>query len=113
MQQPNLDRLIDIQQQVADSPPEDAAGQPIWVWDDLDTDLPAEYLPVSGMEQFQAQQTLATAVARFRIRYREDLARTMRVIFDGQTWAVTHFEEDRRFERRQYLVVTAQLVAAP
>lgn len=107
---PNLDRRITIQS-AATAP--DASGEPIKTWSDFAADEPAEYLPVSGREQLEAQQQLATAVARFRIRYREDLTRAMRLVFEGATWNIRHLEEDRRFDRRQYLLITAELVAAP
>lgn len=107
---PNLDRLIDIQS-VTET--RDEFGDPVETWADFDTNVPAEYLPVSGAEQFQSQQHLATATARFRIRYRTDLTRKMRIVFDGDTWNVQHFEEDRRFDRKQYTIVTALLIAAP
>lgn len=106
---PNLDRRITIQS--ATTTP-DATGQPIKTWADLAADVPAEYLPLSGREQLEAGQHLATAVARFRIRFRSDLARAMRVVFESQYWNIRHFEEDRRFDRRQYMIVTAELIAA-
>jgi SPP1 family predicted phage head-tail adaptor len=106
---PELDRLITIQ---SATEAQDASGQPIETWADLEADVPAEYMPVSGGEQFAAFQHLATAIARFRIRYRTDLTRKMRLIFEDETWNLRHFEEDRRFDRRQYLVLTAELIAA-
>lgn len=107
--QPNLDRRVTIQ---SASTAADAAGQPIETWSDFAADVPAEYLPVSGSEQFEAQQQLARAVARFRVRHRADLTRRMRLVFEGGNWNIRHLEEDRRYGRRQYLVITAELVGA-
>lgn len=105
-----LDRSIDIQTPTGTR---DAAGQPVASWADFEAGVPAEYLPVGGAEQFEAQQRLGAATARFRIRYRTDLTRKMRIVFESGEWDIRHFEEDRRFDRRQYLLVTAELVGAP
>jgi SPP1 family predicted phage head-tail adaptor len=107
MAHPHLDRRITIQ---SATETQDANGQPIPAWADFITSLPAEYLPVSGAEQFQAQQVLARAVAKFRIRWRDDLTREMRVVFDSVTFDLRHFEEDRRFDRRQYMILSVEAV---
>lgn len=108
-EQPNLDRLIDIQ--VA-TETRDAAGQPVETWADFVAKVPAQYMPVSGREQFEAQQVLATAVAKFRIRYRSDITRKMRLVFEVENWEIRHLEEDLRFDRRQFMILSAELVAA-
>ncbi len=105
----SLDRLITIQQ-VTET--RSSYGHPTESWSDLEADVPAQYLPVSGAEQFQARQHLATAVARFRVRWRTDLTRKMRIIFDSENWNIQHFEEDRRYGRQQYLLITALLIGA-
>ncbi len=109
LEQPNLDRLIDIQ--VA-TEVRDAAGQPVETWTNFVAKVPAQYMPVSGREQFEAQQVLATAVAKFRIRYRSDLTRKMRLVFESENWEIRHLEEDLRWERRQYTILSAELVNA-
>ena len=91
---------------------QDAHGQPVETWSDFLTELPAEYLPVSGAEQFQAQQVLARAVAKFRIRWRDDLTRKMRLVFEDQTFGITHVEEDRRWDRHQYMILSTEQVPA-
>ena len=107
MPHPHLDRRITIQ---SATETQDAHGQPIETWADFATELPAEYLPVSGAEQFQAQQVLARAVAKFRIRWRDDLTRKMRVIFDDVTFDLRHFEEDMRHSRHQYMILSVEAV---
>ena len=109
MPHPHLDRRITIQ---SATETQDAHGQPVETWSDFLAELPAEYLPVSGAEQFQAQQVLARAVAKFRIRWRDDLTRKMRLTFESQTFGITHAEEDRRYDRHQFLIVTAELIPA-
>ncbi len=106
---PELDRRITIQSATV---AQDASGSEIPTWSNLHVDMPAEYLPLSGSEQFEASQRLATARARFRIRYRSDLTRKMRIVFESENWNLTHIEEDRRFDRRQYTILTAELLAA-
>jgi len=106
---PELDRLITIQ---SATEVQDASGEPIETWADLEADVPAEYMPVSGGEQFAAFQHLATVVARFRIRYRTDLTRKMRIVFQDENWNLRDAEEDRRYDRKQYMILTAELLAA-
>ena len=110
MAHPNLDRRITIQSATF---ARDAHGQSNPTWSNFLVDLPAEYLPVSGAEQFQAQQQLARAVTKFRIRWRDDITRKMRLTFESNTWDVKHIEEDRRYDRHQFSVITAELVPAP
>ena len=98
-----LDRRITIQQ---NTPTRDSVGQSIDSWADLAT-VWAEVVPVSGSESFQAKQVGAEAVAKFRIRYRSDVLRKMRVVYDSDNYDIADIQEDRRFERRQYQIITA------
>ena len=98
-----LDRRITIQQS---TPTQDAAGQPIESWAALAT-VWAEVVPVGGSEVFQAKQFGAEAVAKFRIRYRGDVTRAMRVVYDSDNYDISDVAEDRRFERRQFEIITA------
>lgn len=106
---PNLDRIITIQ---SVTEVRDAAGQTIETWADFAADEPCEYLPLSGSEQLQADQRVAKSRARFRIRYRDDLTRKMRIVYDAENWNLLSYEEDRRFDRRQYMILMAELIAA-
>ena len=98
-----LDRRITIQQ---NTPAQDAAGQPIDSWADLAT-VSAEVVPVGCSEIFQARQTGAETVKKFRIRYRGDVTRKMRVVYDSDNYDIQDVAEDRRFERRQFQIITA------
>jgi len=98
-----LDRLIVIEQS---TPAQDAAGQPIKSWAALAT-VWAEVIPVGGREVFEARQFGAETVAKFRIRYRGDVTRKMRVVYDGDEYDIAGVAEDRRFERRQFEIITA------
>ncbi len=106
MTQPgSLDRRITIQQNTPAAVP-GGTGEPIDNWADLAT-VWAEVIPVGGSETFQAKQTGAEAVAKFRIRYRGDVLRKMRVVYDSDNYDIADVQEDRRFERRQYEIITA------
>ena len=99
----SLDRRITIQQATE---AQDSKGQPIKTWAALAT-VWAEVIPVGGSEIFQARQVGAETVAKFRIRYRSDIERKMRVVYDSDNYDITDASEDRRFERRQFLLITA------
>ena len=101
-----LDRQITIQEDVGT---QDAAGQPVEDWQDIATNptIWAEVVPVGGREVFEAQQVGASAVAKFRIRYRGDVLRKMRVVYDSDNYDIADVAEDRRFARRQYEIITA------
>ncbi len=99
----HLDRRITVQQ---NTPAQDAAGQPVESWADLAT-VWAEVVPVGGTELFQARQFGAETVVKFRIRYRGDVTRAMRVVYDSDNYDIADVAEDRRFERRQFEIITA------
>ncbi len=98
-----LDRRITIEQ---NTPTQDGAGQPIDSWAALAT-VWAEVVPVGGSERFQAMQVGAETVVKFRIRYRGDVLRAMRVVYDSDNYDIADVAEDRRFERRQFEIITA------
>ena len=100
-----MDRLIDIQEKTT---AQDGAGQPIEDWTDLSTNVWAEWIPVSGREFFAAQQTNATALAQFRIRYRSDITvGSHRIVYDGNTYDIAEAEEDKRFGYKEFLFIRA------
>jgi SPP1 family predicted phage head-tail adaptor len=105
MRNPNLDRRITIQSST-ETP--DSRGTPVATWADTIPDLPAEYLPSGGREQFAGDRHPSIAHVQFRIRYRADIVPSMRIIHDGAIHNISHAEEDRRFLRRQYLLITTQ-----
>ena len=98
-----LDRRIVIEQS---TPAQDTAGQPIDSWAELAT-VWAEVVPVGGSEVFQAKQFGAETVKKFRIRWRGDVTTKMRVVYDSNNYDIADVAEDRRFERRQFEIITA------
>lgn len=109
MRSPNLDRRITIQS--ATETPDDR-GTPVVVWVDTIPDLPAEYLPSGGREQFAGDRHPSIAHVQFRVRYRRDITPAMRLVHDGVVHNISHAEEDRRYLRRQYLLITTQVLPA-
>lgn len=100
-----MDRLIDIQQ---NTPVQDGVGQPIENWTNLDTNVWAEWVPVSGREFWAARQVNATALAQFRIRFRSDITvGSHRIVYDGNTYDIAEAEEDKRFGYKEFLFIRA------
>jgi SPP1 family predicted phage head-tail adaptor len=58
-------------------------------WNDLDAELPAEVVPLSGREYIQAQTNLVEVTARITIRWRADVDPSMRIVFGGIVYAIT------------------------
>jgi len=103
----DLDRRIRIERATTAT---DAFGEEIKTWVELAT-VWAQVVPLGGREFFEARQVNATQTTRFRIRYRADITREMRVIYDGLTYGIEAAEEDRRFDRLEALLITAVAVA--
>jgi SPP1 family predicted phage head-tail adaptor len=66
---------------------QDAVGQPVVGWQDVCTTW-ADARHLRGMETLKADQPTATVKASFRIRHRDGLDETMRVLFNGDAYNV-------------------------
>jgi SPP1 family predicted phage head-tail adaptor len=86
-----LDRRITIQRK---SVTESGSGEPIETWADLAT-VWAQARPLRGDERFATRQLVGTAVMTFHIRYRGDLAITVkdRISYDGKLWDILDVRE--------------------
>lgn len=81
----HLDRRITIQRRATDI---DALGQEAGEWVVVAT-VWAQPMPAKGREYFAASQMQAEGAMAWRIRYRADLAATMRIVDDiGQYWDI-------------------------
>lgn len=89
-----LDRRITLQER---TDTRDAAGEPIPAWTTLDT-VWAALIPLTGREQFEAQQVNAQRPAKFQIRYRDDVTETMRISWDGEVWDINGISQIGRRE---------------
>lgn len=74
-----LDQRITLQSRVAGV---DALGQEAVTWSDVAT-VWAQAQPLRGREFFAAGQTQSEVAIRFRIRHRDDVTSTMRVLWRG------------------------------
>lgn len=69
-------------------------GEEIVTWADVVTDtedhcLWAEAWPLKGREFFAAAETQYAADVRFRMRYRTDLTREHRIVWNGEAYDIT------------------------
>ncbi len=99
-----MDRQIVIEQ---NTPTQDSVGEEIESWATLAT-VWAEYLPVGGREFWAARQINAETVANFRIHYRSDVTRGMRLTFDGDTYDIVDANEDRRMGYKEFLLIRGE-----
>jgi SPP1 family predicted phage head-tail adaptor len=104
-----LDRRITLEQPTETR---DSYGEAVPVWAELATVF-AEYEPLQGREQVEAQGINADLSARFRIRYRPDVVPTtkMRIVYDGQTYGIEAVTEAGR-GRRRLVEMLARVVTA-
>ena len=66
---------------------QDAVGQPLVQWENVCSTW-ADARHLRGMETLRADQPAATIKASFRIRHRDGLDSTMRVLFQGNPYNV-------------------------
>lgn len=79
-----LDQRITLQQRAAG---QDSRGQESTTWSDVAT-VWASAQPLRGREFFAAAQVQAEATVRFRIRYRDGVVPTMRVLWRSQPYDI-------------------------
>ncbi len=84
MQAGRLNRRCVIQAPRTD---QDELGQPIPGWTDVAT-VWGDFRTLNGLESIKADATTATTQASARIRLREDLDTTMRVIVRSSVYAI-------------------------
>ena len=81
-----LDRIVTLQQRTVTR---DSYGGEVVTWVDLAQEW-ASFRPQTTTERFRNESNIeqATNTAAFRIRYRDDLDETMRVVHDGHNWGI-------------------------
>lgn len=87
----NLDRRITIEQP---STSRNGFGENEPTWSTLAT-VWAEVYPVKGSEEFAGQQVYAENTLGFRIRYRTDVTREMRVDYNGEKYDIRSVNQPR------------------
>jgi SPP1 family predicted phage head-tail adaptor len=98
-----MDRRVTIEQPTAT---QDSFGEPDTTWSKL-ADVWAEVYPVRGSEEFEGQQVYAENTLGFRIRYRSDVTRKMRIVYENDTYDIASIVEPRG-TRREVLEITAR-----
>jgi len=100
-----LDKLIEIQKfvEINDS------GDVKKTWQKVD-DVWAEIISQKGSEAFESARTNARQTIRVRIRYRDDLEVSWRIVWDGQNYNV--IARDATERRKGNLWFTAEVKAA-
>ena len=79
-----LDKRITIQRRTMT---DNEYGEPVETWADLVT-VWAIYLPARGSERFAAAQQIAEIDTVFRIRFRQGITVTDRIIYNGKTYDI-------------------------
>ena len=85
---------------------QNAFGEPIEGWTTV-ADVWASREDLSGREAFLAMQTMAEVTTRFRMRYRDGVNATMRILSDGSIYRVTSVA-DPDGTRRSLVILTAR-----
>ena len=92
-----MDRQITFE---VNTPTPSATGQEVDAWAALASNATAwaEKVDLSGKEFFAARQINAEISAEFRIRYRSDVTRKMRINYGGALYDIHHIAEMGRRE---------------
>ncbi|GAA6121453.1 phage head closure protein [Acidovorax sp. FG27] len=88
----DLNRRITIQ---APGTARDAAGQPIGGWIEVAT-VWADVRQQSGLQAIKADAPMTKLAASIRIRWRQGVEDTMRVLYDGQVYTIATVIRDPR-----------------
>lgn len=63
-------------------------GDRTWTWVPVFTNVPADFVAGPGREFLAAEAIRAETVGRFQLRYLAGVTAAMRVLWDGQVWAI-------------------------
>jgi SPP1 family predicted phage head-tail adaptor len=92
-----MDRLITIQQETADSPPQDATGEPSASWTTYAQHW-AQKFDVGGKERWLPSGRQAEVNTVFRIYYDSGVTHAMRISLDSVTYDIQYINEIGRRE---------------
>lgn len=103
-----LDRKLTIQSQTT---ARNASSEAIATWSTLAT-VWGKRMPLRGAELYATNQVVAQAECKFRIRWRDDLDESMRVVDDGTTYGIQHIADpadaDSKIRRRHWMDLTVR-----
>lgn len=84
----------------------DEWGGVVQGWAAFAANVPAEVVPLSGREFLSAGETHGEVSARMTIRYMPGVTGTMRILFDGETYAISAVLPDPTARRHITLMVS-------
>ena len=104
-----LDRIVSIERPTI---ARDSFGGEIKTWLEL-AEVWANVRPITGQERFQQESNREQSLrrAKMRIRYRDDVYETYRVVYDSFTWDIEGIDE-LGFRRELELSLSADVSAA-
>jgi SPP1 family predicted phage head-tail adaptor len=99
----SINKRVVIERQVTGSPAADEYGAPIYTWETLAT-VWAAVEPISGREFWAQQQVQSEITARIRIRYRNDVASGMRVVYGSRYYAIKSVIDPQEYHQELQLM---------
>jgi SPP1 family predicted phage head-tail adaptor len=97
-----LDRRLRIES--ATSTLDSESNHPVKTWSTLAT-VWAQRLRSTGRERYESKEQVSVSNADYKIRYRDDVTETMRVVEDSQIFYITSVQ---RFKREGYVLLTVE-----
>lgn len=97
-----LDRRITIER---DQGTFDTVGGRVPAWTSV-ASLPAQVIPLGGLETFRAGREAIVRAARFVVRYFANVTEADRISYDGNVWNITAISE---INRREGLEIVAEV----
>ncbi len=96
-----MDRVVEIQQMVANDPAQTTTGQPSDTWTTY-RKFNAQKWDVGGRERYLPSGRQAEVNTVFRIRYDAGITEAMRIVYNGVNYNIIFINE---IGRRQYLEI--------
>lgn len=87
---------------------QDSFGGESGVWSEFVTNVPAEYLPVSGKEIISAGQEMSQATTMFKIRYYPGILASMRIRMDDRLFKIVSPPINPRGSNRELQILTTE-----
>jgi SPP1 family predicted phage head-tail adaptor len=97
-----MDRKITIQRKSSSTV--DAAGSPVESWS-THWRTWAKFVPMSGSESLRIERQVGSEIARFFVRFYDDITIKDRISFDGKLWDIQNIRE---LGRRESLEILAE-----
>lgn len=99
-----FDKVVKIQRQTTKA---NSYGGVVQSWEDLAT-IRASIEPLQGREFFSGAIQLGDTISRIRIRYRQDIDRTMRVVYQNRYFEITNIIDSKERHEELQLICKEQ-----